>query len=122
LKNITYSEENLYFTYKKAHYTIYWDDDIDDKILNIVKKYGKYKMFCTDTLKIIKDHHCGDFVLFESSLLKKMKTGNKYYIVLGQNWESDYNGNSAISVLEYNGNYLNKAGNIIITGSWTRIW
>jgi hypothetical protein len=42
-----------------------------------------------------------------------MKIGDKYYIMYGQNYETDYSGKYTVAVLEYNGHYYDKITNYL---------
>ncbi len=91
---------------KDAMYSVLFVDD-NEKILKMIEKnVGKNKEangWTADTNPRILNHHYGDLVIFTPKLLKQMEKGKKYYIVLGQNWDADYDGHYSIYVLDYEG-------------------
>jgi cyclophilin family peptidyl-prolyl cis-trans isomerase len=111
----------IYFTHKKGNYHISFvlkknakEHQMIDKMLN-KNKNSKISLNTSDLMDKTPDHHYGDLIIFKSYYLKKLKKGQKYYIVWGQGWGSDYKGYN-IGVLEYNGLKEDKFWGKIIDG------
>jgi len=85
-----------------------------DILLNILSKYDKKKHYKhgmvdgmqQDSLDKTKGHHYGNLCLMTVKRIKKCKLGEKYYIVHGQLWNSDYTGKYSIKVIEYTGDWF----------------
>ena len=85
-----------------------------DILLNLLGKYDKKKHYKhgmvdgmgQDYMDKTKDHHYGDLCLMTKKRIKKCKVGEKYYIVEGQVWNSDYTGKYSIRVIEYTGEWI----------------
>ena len=112
LKKIQFNDGGGYvilmFKHKFALYDI-WYKDLKFSKMKIVKdlllKYGNKKKYrrvgLIDSMKQTKDHHYGDLKILDMKMVKKMKKNNKYYLVWGQIWDTDYTGKSGIIVFKY---------------------
>ncbi len=81
-----------------------------------------YLLTSDDSLPITKNHHFGDLVLFTPNLLKYLQKYVKYYIVIGQQWDTDYTGERSIGVLQYEGVVKNDIGSLDIIGTLWNIF
>jgi hypothetical protein len=83
-------------------------------ILSLIPSH--YLLTSDDSLPITKGHHFGDLILFTPKLLKYLEKSRKYYIVVGQQWDTDFTGERSIGVLQYEGFVKNEFGSIDILG------
>lgn len=110
--NYYFNDGVMRFTYDNINYEIYIKSDKRKNklpiIFNILEKYKKNKSIywdvpLMDSLPITTQNHYGTLILFRMPLLKKMKPGNKYYMVHGNQWHNDFNGKYHIMIYEYPG-------------------
>ena len=86
----------------------------DIVFVSLKGKYDKKKHFKSgmvdgmtqDYMDKTINHHYGDLCLMTRKRIKKCKVGEKYYIVEGQVWNSDYTGKYSIKVIEYTGEWI----------------
>lgn len=86
---------SIIFNYTKK------DEDLIEKIQDLIGSEDDGPMM--DSMDKTNDHHYGDLVIMTLDRLKKLKVGEKYYIVWGQSWDNDFIGKHGIAVLDYKG-------------------
>ena len=119
--NITNSVSSMYIEigYKDKNYNYFIEMNAtklknNDVLLDLLGKYDKKKHFKSgmvdgmtqDYMDKTINHHYGDLCLMTRKRIKKCKVGEKYYIVEGQAWNSDYTGKYSIRVIEYTGEWI----------------
>jgi hypothetical protein len=85
-----------------------------DAILKTIP--SRYLLTSDDSLPITIGHHFGDLILFTPKLLQYLHKSVKYYIVVGQQWDTDYTGERSIGVLQYEGVVKNDFGSLDVLG------
>lgn len=70
-------------------------------LMKLLQLYENDICFLQDSRAVVKEHHYGTLVEFTGDIIKKLVPHEKYYIVMGQWWHSDYTGEHSIRVLQY---------------------
>lgn len=74
----------------------------NDDLFELIDKMKKYDYADVGYIPKI-EHMYGTLELLTVDKLKKLKKGENYYLVVGQQWDSDFTGADSINVLEYEG-------------------